>query len=694
MKKNFLILLASLIILIAIPLLARADGMTLPRDWSPDKRDLIDESNQTVFINYEEGLEKMIVSIGLDRKNKDAVWIFPVPASSEDVVIDVLEKMPELRGADIKERAKEKILEITDLFKTSQIYPQIIESFFTRNTYQPAPFSGLENFRDSASYGAADPTTAALEPDIIVQEHLEKSGMTIELITAKKTEALYDYLKEKGLKVEKGSIPVLDKYIGKDYSFVISWINSEKIIEEIKKEKTGPISVPGQIGKALNFDGTNHYVNCGTNESLNIAKNLTIEAWINLKSTDNNWERTIVGKDESFQKGFVLRVGAAKVNLAIGNTTSWPEVLGNTTFSLNKWHYVVGTFDGNYLKVYLDGKLDGQKTITTTITPSSGPLWIGGTSEYARWFDGKIDEVAYYNKALTIEEIQQHYQNGLEGKGYCDTNKLGTCPSSMVSYWNFDDGTAKDIMGNNNGTLEEFTVAIPELESEKEQRGVFITFPTPKNKIYFPLYPTSVYESTKIPIEIRVLGSVKPTIYQKIKSYTETSYWQQNSFFIPEELKDFYGNIKTEKVPYTKIEIKNAPAKYLVDDLWMKKGTPFKIILASATTNIPKVPLFFLLIILSYVSGLVAGKLVFRKKAWIYGLLGLANIFTIIGVIIGTAIIRIKNPKISEEILEELKKAGANLSKWDKRKPLFVILFTIIFVILTYGIEALFKWYF
>ncbi len=70
-----------------------------------------------------------------------------------------------------------------------------------------------------------------IEQDVVVYEHLEKEGITSEIITAKTAVGLYDYLKNKKLKIGSGSIPVLDNYIGKEYSFVASWISSpEKAI--------------------------------------------------------------------------------------------------------------------------------------------------------------------------------------------------------------------------------------------------------------------------------------------------------------------------------------------------------------------------------------------------------------------------------------------------------------------------------
>jgi len=129
----------------------------------------------------------------------------------------------------------------------------------------------------------------------------------------------------------------------------------------------------------------------------------------------------------------------------------------------------------------------------------------------------------------------------------------------------------------------------------------------------------------------------------------------------------------------------------------MKRGTPVKISLALAFSSHPIIMGVLLLVILSFLAGLWSAAVVFRKRVWKYGLLGLTNTASIIGLMIGTAAIRTERPQISEkarEMLEEMKKAGVRVSIRDKRKLYFVLLFTFIFVLLTYLVENLLKWYF
>ena len=181
-----------------------ADGLAIKYS---DRWDYSDETNQQAFINYEQGLQKMIISVGLDAENSEGVvWLFPVPADPSKVVIDVVKSVPQLSGEEISQKAKSNLDGITRSLLSTQIYTVVV---LLPNTGQ---FIGVEG----------------ITGDVVVYEHIEKEGITSETITAKTATGLYDYLKSKGLKIESGSIPALGQYIGREFSFVASWISSPK----------------------------------------------------------------------------------------------------------------------------------------------------------------------------------------------------------------------------------------------------------------------------------------------------------------------------------------------------------------------------------------------------------------------------------------------------------------------------------
>jgi len=127
-----------------------------------------------------------------------------------------------------------------------------------------------------------------------------------------------------------------------------------------------------------------------------------------------------------------------------------------------------GVKDGtsNQLKIYVDGVLENTAAATFTsgfASPDAG-ISIGwrNVSGDPSYFKGSIDEVAIYNSALDAASITQHYNNGLQNKGYCgDTQPpTGSCPPSMISYWKLDETSGSvydDYVGTNNANQYKFT---------------------------------------------------------------------------------------------------------------------------------------------------------------------------------------------------------------------------------------------
>ena len=79
-KKFSIIIIFSILATLLIPLNVLADGMMINPDLYSDRWDYGDQTNQQTFINYEDGLEEMILSIGIEKANKGAVWLFPCPS--------------------------------------------------------------------------------------------------------------------------------------------------------------------------------------------------------------------------------------------------------------------------------------------------------------------------------------------------------------------------------------------------------------------------------------------------------------------------------------------------------------------------------------------------------------------------------------------------------------------------------------
>jgi len=235
----------------------------------------------------------------------------------------------------------------------------------------------------------------------------------------------------------------------------------------------GPQWVDGKYGKALSFDGSDDYVDCGTDESLNITDAITIEAWANVNDfTDSGY---LVARNQG-SPGTAMQYG-----IWISYTQEIHPVIEQTGWSssvhvpIGSWTHITFTFDSANWKLYLDGNLEGSHAEAKTITSRDWKLLIGmrnsdGNQEYS--FNGLIDEVRIYNRALTAAEISDLYNT----YGYTTENYPGKVlvrkyaspePSATVgdeqstlmpiAHWKFEEGsgsTAYDSTPNhNNGTI-------------------------------------------------------------------------------------------------------------------------------------------------------------------------------------------------------------------------------------------------
>lgn len=208
---------------------------------------------------------------------------------------------------------------------------------------------------------------------------------------------------------------------------------------------------------SLHLDGTNDYVNCGNNASLQITgTTITLEAWIYPTSFKTNvWEGNVINKSGAGDNGYMLRVGnSGQVNFNIG-TGSWNEINSGTgAVTLNNWHHIAGTYDGTTMRLYVDGIQVATGGLTANIGSASASLYLGDDPTWTgRYFPGRIEEVRIWNETRSAAEV------------VIDMNNQ-TCtplPSNLVAYYRFNQGTAgannagvttvNDETGTNNGTL-------------------------------------------------------------------------------------------------------------------------------------------------------------------------------------------------------------------------------------------------
>jgi len=238
-----------------------------------------------------------------------------------------------------------------------------------------------------------------------------------------------------------------------DYSVSLTVMNDETtqsiVLEDVIHVFNGE--------SALYFEGNDNYVVLSASETLNMIDGFTVEDWINPtgwgdmndgdgRIIDKNYFRLFLNKSGSSQfadSSLVLIIKHQDGTLSKFNTPA-------NYISLNGWQYVAATYNAmeSEAHIYING-IDR----TSVIAAASGvikdhseyELIIGNSRSHNRAFDGRLDELRFWDIVLSAEEIASRMEIYLEG------NEEG-----LVGYWQMNEATGsaiEDLSGNGNHGL-------------------------------------------------------------------------------------------------------------------------------------------------------------------------------------------------------------------------------------------------
>jgi len=190
----------------------------------------------------------------------------------------------------------------------------------------------------------------------------------------------------------------------------------------------GPTWVNGKFGKALNFDGVDDWLGVPTLFSSSPSA-VTVSAWIN--SPLSKWSSVFYHGDNceiALDTGNVDPPYPPYVNLVNPEAAYFKCDLNNPTWTFvhsknmtqNAWHNIVGVWiKGVALRIYVDGMLAGESTAILDAYPyDPGPTYQATIGSFNRgaevpgldtFFNGTIDNVMVYNRALTVQEVETLY---------------------------------------------------------------------------------------------------------------------------------------------------------------------------------------------------------------------------------------------------------------------------------------------
>ncbi len=173
----------------------------------------------------------------------------------------------------------------------------------------------------------------------------------------------------------------------------------------------GPSWVTGASGSALSFDGVNDYVDLGNPVPLRLTGAMTLSAWVYPTGIINSG-RIIAKTGGPGVRGWSLNVenfNAFEFSVPDSAIDTSNFVDSVTPVPLNKWVHVVGVYEpGIAMRLYIDGALNNSRltNVPTRVFDPPVNARIGARGD-GLYFQGSMDEVRVYNRALTAAEVQQ-----------------------------------------------------------------------------------------------------------------------------------------------------------------------------------------------------------------------------------------------------------------------------------------------
>ncbi len=224
-----------------------------------------------------------------------------------------------------------------------------------------------------------------------------------------------------------------------------------ELAEDLSGEHDGELVntewVKGKYGSAIYLDGNDDYVEIPDSPELALNEEFTIEAWVR-PDEDATWESVVWKETENFYS-YTLMAGGEEAGVPEGaladEVESWVDVEGEEDLTDNAWSHLALTYDGANLRLYVDGELIDTEPASPNTEDPEGRLFFG-TNDDEDFFNGRIDEVRIYERALDAGELAADKATPIEAP-----------PEAPVAAYSFDAGEgelAEDLSGEHDGALE------------------------------------------------------------------------------------------------------------------------------------------------------------------------------------------------------------------------------------------------
>lgn len=203
--------------------------------------------------------------------------------------------------------------------------------------------------------------------------------------------------------------------------------------------QNGATFAPGLVDRAFSLDGNDDYVSIPHNPNLNPTGPFTVTLWMKANPQQSGSQFLVIDKSHGWvdNTGWAIQSepgGGGRIAFFFHNGSGFVGAGTITSVLDDRWHHIAGVFTGTALQIYMDGVLhdsfaSSAPVMNNTRAVNIGATWGGGN--FHRFFRGLIDEVGFFNRALSAQEIQDLVNAGSEGQ--CGPTQNEGCRIAFVS---------------------------------------------------------------------------------------------------------------------------------------------------------------------------------------------------------------------------------------------------------------------
>lgn len=180
----------------------------------------------------------------------------------------------------------------------------------------------------------------------------------------------------------------------------------------------------GTANAAYSFNGTSSYLTRSSiGHTFTQAGSFSVSIWIKKASNATGNVAIMSGTTTSLNFIWLVQCDATKAIFGTNKQQSaWFWTNATSNYVINEWEHYVGVYTANTMTFYRNGVLQGTTTNThTNVSQAILPIWIGrGVS--GNYFNGSLDDIGIWNRALTPNEISVLYQSTLSVDAYTAAN--------------------------------------------------------------------------------------------------------------------------------------------------------------------------------------------------------------------------------------------------------------------------------